>query len=416
MVTVLSRNKRAPLVPGQPGLPPLTRLPGRDLAGVGLAGLRGRPLRAALSALGIAIGIAAMVAVIGISSASRAGLLAQIRGLGTNLLTVTAGQSMFGDEAALPIGSSGMISRIPGVTSVAAVGSTDADVRRSDAIDPAETGGILVQAAELSLAENLNATMQLGSWLNAATARYPAVVLGSVAAERLGVDRLEGTGRQVYLAGRWFTVVGVLDSLPLAPEIDRSALVGWPVAKQLLGFDGHPTTIYERSTDEAVEAVRAVLADTASPENPEEVKVSRPSDALAAQLAARTAFDSLFLGLGAVALLVGGVGIANIMVISVLERRQEIGLRRALGATRRHIRLQFLTESVLLSLFGGLAGVLLGLGVTLSYARYRDWPLVLPVPALVGGVLTAVLVGAVAGLYPARRAARLSPTEALATG
>jgi putative ABC transport system permease protein len=237
-----------------------------------------------------------------------------------------------------------------------------------------------------------------------------------VAAERLGVDRLEGTGRQVYLAGRWFTVVGVLDSLPLAPEIDRSALVGWPVAKQLLGFDGHPTTIYERSTDEAVEAVRAVLADTASPENPEEVKVSRPSDALAAQLAARTAFDSLFLGLGAVALLVGGVGIANIMVISVLERRQEIGLRRALGATRRHIRLQFLTESVLLSLFGGLAGVLLGLGVTLSYARYRDWPLVLPVPALVGGVLTAVLVGAVAGLYPARRAARLSPTEALATG
>jgi putative ABC transport system permease protein len=397
-------------------LPVRTRLPARDLTGVGLAGLRGRPLRAALSALGIGIGIAAMVAVLGISAASRAGLLAQIHGLGTNLLTVTAGDSMFGDETRLPVGAAGMISRIPGVTSVAAVGSTDADVRRTDRIDPAETGGILVQAAQLSLIENLGATMRLGTWLNSATERYPAVVLGAVAAQRLGVDRLEGNGRPVYLAGRWFTVVGVLDPLPLAPEIDRSALVGWPVAEALLGFDGHPTTIYERSTDAAVESVRTVLPDAASPENPDEVKVSRPSDALAAQLAARTAFDSLFLGLGAVALLVGGVGIANIMVISVLERRQEIGLRRALGATRRHIRLQFLTESVLLSLFGGLAGVALGLAVTLSYAAYRDWPLVLPGAALAGGVVTAVVVGAVAGLYPARRAARLSPTEALTTG
>ena len=403
-------------VEARPALPAPTRLPGRDLTGVGLAGLRGRPLRAALSALGIAIGIAALVAVLGISAAGRSGLLTQIHQLGTNLLTVTPGQSMFGDDTALPVEATGMIARIPGVTSASAVGSTDADVRRSDAIDPDETGGILVQAAQLNLLENLGATVELGTWLNPATARYPAVVLGSVAAERLGVDHLEGSGRLVYLGGRWFTVVGVLDSLPLAPEIDRSALVGWPVAESLLGFDGHPTTIYERSTDDTVDRVRALLPATADPQNPEQIKVSRPSDALAAQLAARTAFDSLFLGLGAVALLVGGVGIANIMVISVLERRQEIGLRRALGAARRHIRLQFLTESVLLSLFGGLVGVALGLAVTMSYAVYRDWPLVLPGVALAGGVATAVVIGAVAGLYPARRAARLAPTEALATG
>lgn len=422
----------APPLAEPPPLPAPTRLPGRDLGAVGLAGVRGRPMRATLSALGIAIGIAAMVTVLGISSASRAGLIAQIRSLGTNLLTVSPGQSMFGDETYLPTTATGMISRIPGVTTVSAVGVVaDADVRRTDKIDVNDSGGLGVAAARIDLLTALGGKMKTGTWLNEATSRYPAVVLGSVAAERLGMDTIDfadadasnggdvsngGKSRQVFLGGRWFTVIGVLKSLPLSPDLDRSVLIGWPVAQQLLGFNGHPTTVYERSTDDSVESVRTVLAATVDPEHPEQVAVSRPSNALTAQLAAGSVFDSLFLGLGAVALLVGGVGIANIMVISVLERRQEIGLRRALGATRRHVRLQFLTESVLLSLFGGLAGVVLGLSVTLSYATYRDWPLVLPIPALLGGVLTAVLVGAVAGLYPARRAARLSPTEALATG
>jgi putative ABC transport system permease protein len=414
-MTVLHESPITPKQPPPHGLPAFTRFSARDLTRVALAGLRGRPTRAALSALGIGIGIAALVAVLGISAASRAGLMNQIRGLGTNMLTVSAGQSLFGGEAKLPFDAVEMIGRVPGVTSVSAIGMTEADVRRTDAIDADDTGGIAVQAAQLSLPADLDGSVRSGTWLNQATARYPAVVLGSVAADRLGIDRIGPTGEQVYLAGRWVTVIGILNSLPLAPEIDRSALIGWSAAQSIAGFDGHPTTIYEHSSDAAVEGVRDVLAATADPEHPDQVKVSRPSDALAAQLAARSAFDSLFLGLGAVALLVGGVGIANIMVISVLERRQEIGLRRALGATRRHIRLQFLIESVLLSLLGGLAGVVMGLTITLSYASYRGWPLVLPVPALVGGVLCAVLVGAVAGLYPARRAARLAPTEALAS-
>jgi putative ABC transport system permease protein len=395
-------------------LPEMTRMHSRDLKTVGVAGLRGRPMRAALSGLGIAIGIAAMVAVLGISTASRAGLMAQIQQLGTNLLTVTPGQSLFGDDAHLPDEAPGMISQISGVTSVSAVGQVSgASVRRTDKIDPNRTGGVAVQAAQLDLLDNLGGQVRTGVWLNAATNRYPTVVLGAVAADRLGVD---GSAEQVYIAGQWFTVLGVLNPIALAPEIDRSALLGWPAAEEFLGFDGHPTTIYERSDDESVSDVRAVLAATASPEHPEQVTVSRPSDALTAQLAAASAFNSLFLGLGAVALLVGGVGIANIMVISVLERRQEIGLRRALGATRGHIRMQFLTESVLLSLLGGITGVALGLVVTLSYAVYRDWPVVLPTQALAGGVFAAIAVGAVAGLYPARRAARLSPTQALATG
>jgi putative ABC transport system permease protein len=173
--------------------------------------------------------------------------------------------------------------------------------------------------------------------------------------------------------------------------------------------------IYERSTDATVTSVQAALAATVNPESPNDVNVSRPSDALTAQLAAKTAFNALFLALGAVALLVGGVGIANIMVISVLERRQEIGLRRALGATRGQVRAQFFTESVTLSLLGGVAGVIIGLGSTFAYAYYRGWPIVLPWQVISGGVAAAVVVGALAGLYPARRAARLTPTAALAT-
>lgn len=392
-------------------LPDPARLRTRDLAKAGLGGLRARPLRAALSALGIAIGIAAMVAVLGISTVSRAGLLAQIHQLGTNLLTAAPGQTLFGEDARLPGESVSMVSRIPGVTSVSAVGTVPgATVRRTDRIDPAETNGIAVSAARLDLLRTLGGGVRSGAYLDAATARYPAVVLGSVAADRLGIDR---AGRQVYIAGRWFTVVGVLDPLRLAPDIDRSALIGWDFAGRM-GFDGHPTTLYERSLDSAVSSVWSVLPATVDPQHPDQVQVSRPSDALTAQLAAKSAFNALFLGLGAVALLVGGVGIANIMVISVLERRQEIGLRRSLGATRRQIRLQFLTESVTLSVLGGLGGVVIGLATSLTYAAYRGWPLVLPGQALTGGVLAAILVGAIAGLYPARRAARLTPTQALA--
>lgn len=401
-----------------PPLPSPARLGAGTLLRVGLSGLRGRPLRAALSGLGIAIGIAALAAVLGISTVSKAGLLKQINALGTNMLTVGPGQDLFGHAAHLPVSAIGMVQRIPGVTSATAVGTvSSATVRRTDKIDISETNGIAVLAARTDLLGTLDSggngpVLKTGTFLNEATGQYPAVVLGKLAADRLGVYEV---GDQVYIGGRWFTVVGVLNSLPLAPEIDRAALVGWPYATSRLGFDGYPTTIYERSTDSTVASVRSVLAATVNPQHPDEVTISRPSDALTAQLAAKATFNALFVGLGAVALLVGGVGIANIMVISVLERRQEIGLRRALGATRGQIRLQFLTESVALSGLGGIAGLLLGVGVSLGYALYRHWPLVLPGQAIAGGVAASVVIGALAGLYPARRAAALPPTEALAT-
>jgi putative ABC transport system permease protein len=209
-------------------------------------------------------------------------------------------------------------------------------------------------------------------------------------------------------------VVGILQPVPLAPELDTAALVGWPVAQSLLDFDGYPTTIYTRTREDAVTDVQSVLAATANPEHPDQVQVSRPSDALAAKQAANTTLNGLLLGLGAVALLVGGVGVANTMVISVLERRSEIGLRRSLGATRGQIRLQFFAESLLLSLLGGVGGVLLGVALTYVYSSYQGWPAVVPAWATAGGLGATLVVGGLAGLYPAWRAARLSPTEALA--
>jgi ABC-type antimicrobial peptide transport system permease subunit len=388
------------------------RLGPRDVFRVGLAGLRARPTRVVLSALGIAIGIATMVAVIGISSSSKEQLLRQLDTLGTNLLTAGPGQTLFGEDAKLPENAVDMVKRIGPVSTAAATGKTEATIRRTNRIPKEVTGGLSVQAASTELLKTLDGTVRTGTWLNAATERYPSVVLGSEAAKRLGITRV---GEQVWVGNRWFTVVGILNSMPLAPEVDRSALVGWAAAEKYLAFDGHPTMLYERSTDASVETVASVLPRTVNPQNPNEVDVSRPSDALEAKAAAAGAFTNLLLGLGAVALLVGGVGVANTMVISVLERRREIGLRRSLGATRGQVRTQFLAESLLLSMLGGVAGVILGAVATVAFAQYRDWPPVVPSWA-VGGALAATLaIGTIAGIYPAMRAARLSPTVALTT-
>ncbi|NRQ31056.1 ABC transporter permease [Nonomuraea sp. NN258] len=387
-----------------------SRLAARDLLRVGLAGLRVRRARVALASLGIAIGIATMVAVVGISSSSQADLLRRLDELGTNLLTVKAGQTLAGADAELPEPSVSMVSRIDAVHTVAATGDLEPHVYRTDRVPADRTGGISVRAATLGLLETVQGRVRAGSWFTPASERYPTVVLGSLAARRLGVG---AAGAQVWLGGRWFTVLGVLDPVPLAPGIDRAALVGWTAARDLLAFDGHPTTLYERSTPESVESVRSVLPRTVNPEYPEEVTVSRPSDALAARAATAGAFTNLLLGLGAVALLVGGVGVANTMVVSVLERRREIGLRRALGATRGHIRAQFLAESLLLSGLGGVAGLALGTLVTFGYALANGLPTLVPPWAVGGGLAAVVVIGSLAGLYPAVRAAGLSPTVAL---
>lgn len=394
-----------------------SRLRPRDALRVAGAGLKARPLRAVLSALGIAVGIAAMVAVVGISASSRAEIDEELQALGTNLLTVEPGQTLRGpdEEAELPVEGVDMVARIEPVTSVSAVGAVDDTfVYRNDQIDEVLTNGITTLAAHPDLLDAVSGEVASGRWLDDALADFPTVVLGTTTAERLGISRTDASVA-VWLGEQWFTVVGILEPAPLAPELDSAALVGWPVAEEQLGYDGAPTRLYERSEESAVDDVRAVLPATVNPENPEEVTVSRPSDALAAQEATDETLIALLLALGGVALLVGGIGVANTMVIAVLERRSEIGLRRALGATRAHVRTQFLGESVLLAGLGGIGGAALGAVVTAVFAANREWPFALPVWVLAGAAGATVLVGALAGAYPAVRAARMSPTAALAT-
>ncbi|MEV5976574.1 ABC transporter permease [Streptomyces sp. NPDC052114] len=403
-----------PQDPEPPRRPRPARMNPADVLRVGGSGLRSRPMRVFLSALGIAIGIAAMVGVVGISTSSTEDLNRRLEALGTNLLTVTPGQSFTGTAAHLPAESVDMIGNMKDVDSVSAIGKTSAKVYRNDRTPKEETGGLTVSAARTDLPKSVGAEIVDGRWLNAANSRYPTTVLGPKAAEQLGVHRA-GPDVKVWLGGRWYTVVGLLAPNELVPALDSSALVGWKVAEQELGFDGYPTTIYTRAEESSVNDVQSVLGATANPEVPTEATVSRPSDALAAKEATDDALSGLLLGLGGVALLVGGVGVANTMVISVLERRSEIGLRRSQGATRGQIRTQFLAEALLLSALGGLGGVVLGIAVTGGYASYQGWPSVVPLWAMAGGVGATLVIGGLAGFYPAVRAARLPPTEALAT-
>jgi putative ABC transport system permease protein len=393
-----------------------SRLRAADLVPTATLGLRARPWRAALSALGVAIGVAAIVAVLGITRSSQARLLAQIDQLGTNLLVVANGHSFEGAETELPATATGSVGRIDGVQAVAPTAELHrVYVYRTDRISPKQIGGLAVRAADPRLLSTLDGRLVAGRFLDPALAAFPAVVLGARAAEQLGIGRLDRP-TLIWLGGHWFTAVGVLAPLPLAPEVDRSALVGFGVASRLFGYDGRPSRIYLRARVDRVTAVYPLLGPSADPAAPNQVAVSRPSDALTVRAAAAGTLDGLFLGLGAVALLVGAIGIGNVMVIAVLERRTEIGLRRALGATRGHVAVQFLAESLVLAVLGAAGGLVVGAGVTLAVARLHAWPPELPARAALLGLAAALATGALAGLYPAWRAARLSPTDALRAG
>ena len=390
----------------------IKRLRLSDLLRLSTVGLRTRKLRAGLSALGIAIGVSAIVAVLGLSSSASAGLQNEISALGTNLLVVQNGQTVTGQTVELPRAAPAMIARIDTSTEVQETGTVNGDVYRSRIIPTIDANAISIDAASLGLLRTVGTTVSRGSYLNAATAQEPVCVLGAATAQRLGIDRVY-SGERIWLDNMWFFIAGILRPAVLVPDIDSSALVGFPAAEHYLGFDGHPSTIYVRAQTSQVDAVDNLLAATANPQNPSEVDVSEPSAALVAQADAQGAFDGLFLGLGAVALLVGTIGVANIMIISVLERRSEIGLRRALGATKGHIRTQFLAEAVLLAFFGGAIGVAIGVLATAVYASSKHELVVIPVLAWAGGFAAAIGIGAVAGLWPALRAARMSPTQAL---
>jgi putative ABC transport system permease protein len=393
------------------------RLGFADTLRLGLLGIRTRKLRAALSALGISIGIATMIIVTGVPASGQRALMNNLTALGTNMLQAIPAQLPGQQAQAFPAQSVAMVARIGPVTVASATATApNAFVHRSDRVSPSDDVGVVVAAAETNLLKAVNGSLLSGRFLNSVTQRFPTAVLGAAAASRLGLRNIgPGFTPQIIINNHWFTVIGIMRPLRLFPELDQSVLVGWDTARAELGFTPYPTEIYLQAQPDSIEAVRGVLPATINPQLPELVQVSEPSAALAAKIETQGTFSALFLALAGVALLVGGIGVANTMVISVLERRREIGLRRALGASRGQIRTQFLAESLALSGLGGLAGLLVGGLTTLGYALWQGWPLVIPLPAILSGLAGAGLVGVLAGVYPSVRAARLTPAEALAT-
>lgn len=398
---------------------PTVRLRPAEILRLGLLGPRTRRLRAVLSSLGIAIGVATMIVVVGIPASGNQALNERLSGLGTNLLSAKAVADEQTDELPpVPESAQDMAARVPPVERVSEVANTHATVRRSEAIPEEQGSGLTALAVKgNNLPALIDAEMQSGHYLDKADRSFPTVVLGSVAATRLGVTNIEPDepAPEVRIGAQNFTVVGILKPTPLEHDVERSVLVGWHAAEQWLDFDRHPTVLYARAQESQVHEVAGVLGATMFPKNPGKIQVSRPSEALKAKKLTESTFSGLFLGLAGVALLVGAVGVANTMVVSVLERRREIGLRRALGATRGQIRSQFVAESVLLCLLGGVSGAVAGALGTVAYAMVRGWPAVIPAGSVLGGIGAALVVGVLAGVQPAMRASRLSPTEALAT-
>jgi putative ABC transport system permease protein len=405
---------------GDAGWPKPARLSLWDQLAIGSFGIRTRKARAALSALGIGVGIAALVAVTGLAGASKADLMAQLTALGTNLLVAGPGQTAFGDEAALPATAPGMVGAIAGVERSAATYHVDAKVYRSDRVPATKTAGLSVLGADPGLLDTVRGTVARGRWLDAAGA-YPVAVLGATAGERLALTSWDAPV-VVWIAGRPFAIVGLLGPSALAPELDTAVLIGTPMAGRLGAeaadtppdqFDLAPTRLYLRVAEGRVAATRDLVPRTANPAAPGEVDVSRPSDALAAQAAADASLTALGLALGGIGLAVGGIGITNVMVVAVLERIGEIGLRRAVGATRRAIRQQFTIEAILLAALGGCGGAVLGVAATLGVAGWQGWPPVVPWSAIGLGLVSSLVIGALAGTWPAVRAGRIQPITAL---
>ena len=394
----------------------MPRLSIGDSIRTALIGPRSRKMRTALSALGVAVGIAAITAITGIAASNQAQLLAELDELGANMIMVQPGYGPDSKPVALPDTAAGMIERVKGVEQVGVLEKVPdgTGVYRNDLMPKSQGNGLTAYAASPEFLSSVEGSVAKGSWFDETDRSLPVTVLGAAAAARMGITE---TGVRVWIGERWYTVIGILDSAGLAESIDASAFLGDRWAAEHVSAKGDDTiaSIYVRMADGGTgEKVREAIARAANPGSPY-VQVTGLGDLAGARETADDSLSGLAVGLAAIALLVGGIGIANTMVVAVLERRGEIGLRRALGARPGQIAGQFVAEAIVLGGLGGIAGVVCGALAVVAYAAIQGQSATIPVLVLVGGPIVALAVGVIAGLYPAVSAARLSPTTALRT-
>lgn len=389
------------------------RLRMHDVVGTAWLGVAARPQRTMLAALGVALGIAAMIALTGAAASNRAHLLAEFDALGADLAVVAPGEGPDRKPVPLPGTAPETIARQDGVARVGVVETAPPGlaVYRTHLIPRTETSGVTVAVARPDLLAALDAAVVSGRWFDDASRSLPTAVLGATAAERLGIDR---AGDRVLIGGEWYGVIGILAPVGIVDSLDAAVFLGdrWVAAHLRAGDDPEIAAVYVRAEPGRLADVSAILAAAASPGSPY-ASVTRAADLVQARAVADDSLATLGLALGGIALLVGGVGIANTMLVSVMERRGEIGLRRSLGARPGQIATQFVTESAMLSLLGGAGGILLGVAGAAATAAVLRQPLALPITTILLAPIVSVMVGALAGLQPAVRAARLAPTAAL---
>ncbi len=395
-----------------------------DLFDETLAGVFARPARAALTTLGTVLGIASLVATLGISRTAGGQIVGRFDELAATQVTVSARTSGSGSSsraaAALPWDVETRLDRLNGVVASGAVAeaSDPGALRTVPLIDPENVTERLVPvfAGSVGYLDAVRGTISNGRWFDQGHVdrRDGVVVIGADVATEFGIDRLD---RQpgIFIGDQVFTVIGILDAAPRDTGLLQSVIVPYTAAQDRLDVARPQRVVIE--TDIGAAQLIAEQAPVAlNPNASDGLKVSAPRDPTRTKNAVQDDVNQLFLLLGLISLVVGAIGIANVTLVTVMERTGEIGLRRALGASRRHIALQFLAESTVMGLVGGIVGATVGIVTIVAVAGSRDWTPVLDLWLPLAAPFAGAVVGLVAGLYPSVRAARMEPVDALRAG
>jgi putative ABC transport system permease protein len=390
----------------------------RELLGVAWNGLSARKIRTALIMLGPIVGVAAMVGAVGLTESAKGDLKAKLAALGTNLITVEAGGTFGQQNPTMPKDAVHRVKQLQSVTRASAVGEVSGvlTIPHAGAEKYYEAFPVPVLAADDALPGALEVKMQSGRWLRESDRlnHARAAVIGEGLAKEYGV--IPGEIRTLRLNNVDYGIVGVLSSVALDPSLDNAVFVTQWGAKHDFGTEGKPTKLYVRAATGETEATSKAIPTAINLGGPDQVSTKIPSDALAASAQADETLQQTAVFAGILALAVGGIGIANVMSISVIQRSTEIGIRRALGHTRSTIALQFLLEALFIGILGGLAGVFVGVAVVYLVSAFAGWTVVIDYGRMPLWVGLAVGVSVAAGLYPSGKAARLEPLETLRLG
>ncbi len=392
----------------------------RDLLSEALAGMFARPIRMALTVMGIVVGLSALVATLGLTGTASNRIISQFDQLAATELFVTARPGLATgtvDPRAIPWDAPERILRLNGAVAAGLMSDVDtggALVSASPVRDPANQSAfkLAVRAASPGMFPAVRADLAAGRLFDSGhSARADRVaVLGPDAARRLGITNLDRLPA-IYIGDQTFLVIGILRDVVRKPELLGSVIIPEGTARQYFGLVGPGNVIVETKVGAAyliAEQVRTALR----PDEPRVLRVQVPQEPKRVRDEVQTDLDVMFLLLGGLSLAVGALSIANIMLVSVMERTSEIGLRRAIGATRAHIRRQFLFESASLGVVGGIIGGSLGVLIVVGVSWYQVWsPVLDPMAPLVAPVIGG-LIGLLSGWYPASRAASLEPAEA----